>query len=116
MQQCVDMLLQGLEEFDEPAAYYKGNRIVQANQKFADLFERDIAEFNDLPIIDICHNDSMEMIRDFIRRRAHHDVDVPQHYEAAFRTTSRPRVMMTVDVLKLHNTEGAVLAILHEKG
>jgi hypothetical protein len=115
MQQCVDMLLQGLEEFEEPAAYYKGNRIVQANQKFADLFERDIAEFNDLPIIDICHNESIEMIRDFIRRRAHNDVDVPMHYEAAFRTTNRPRVMMTVDVLKLHNTEGAVLAILHEK-
>ena len=31
-------------------------------------------------------------------------------------TTSRPKVVMTVDVLKLHNTEGAVLAILHEKG
>jgi hypothetical protein len=109
------MLLQGLEEFEEPAAYYKGNRIVQANQKFADLFERDIAEFNDLPIIDICHNESIEMIRDFIKRRAHRDVDVPMHYEAAFRTTNRPRVIMTVDVLKLHNTEGAVLAILHEK-
>ena len=116
MQQCVDMLLQGLEEFDEPAAYYKGNRIVQTNQKFADLFERDIAEFNNLPIIDICHNESIEMIRDFIRRRAHHDVDVPMHYEAAFRTKTRPKVMMTVDVLKLHNTEGAVLTILHEKG
>jgi PAS domain-containing protein len=115
MQQCVDMLLQGLEEFDEPAAYYQGNRIVQANQKFADLFERDIAEFNDLPIIDICHNESIEMIRDFIKRRAHRDTDVPRHYEAAFRTSSRPRVMMTVDVLRLHNTEGAVLAILHEK-
>jgi len=109
------MLLQGLEEFEEPAAYYQGNRIVQANQKFADLFERDIAEFNDLPIIDIYHNDSIEMVQDFIRRRAHRDVDVPKHYEAAFRTASRPRVMMTVDVLKLHNTEGAVLAILHEK-
>ncbi len=115
MQQCVDMLLQGLEEFDEPAAYYKGNRIVQTNQKFADLFERDIAEFNNLPIIDICHNESIEMIRDFIRRRAHNDVDVPTHYEAAFRTKTRPKVMMTVDVLKLHNTEGAVLTILHEK-
>jgi len=110
------MLLQGLEEFDEPAAYYKGNRIVQANQKFADLFERDIAEFNDLPIIDICHNESIEMVRDFIKRRAHRDVDLPRHYEAAFRTSSRPRVMMTVDVLRLHNTDGAVLAILHEKG
>ena len=94
MQQCVDMLLQGLEKFDEPAAFYKGNRIVQANQKFADLFERDIAEFNDLPIIDICHNESIE---------------------AAFRTSSRPKVVMTVDVLKLQSTEGAVLAILHEK-
>jgi hypothetical protein len=110
------MLLQGLEEFDEPAAFYRGNKIVQANQKFADLFERDIAEFNDLPIIDICHNESIEMVRDFIRRRAHQDTDVPKHYEAAFRTASRPRVMMTVDVLKLQNTEGAVLAILHEKG
>ena len=116
MQQCVDKLLQGLEEFDEPAAFYKGNRIVQANQKFAELFERDIAEFKDLPIIDICHNESIEMIRDFIRRRARKDVDVPQHYEAAFRTTSRSKVMMIVDVLKLHNTEGGVLAILHEKG
>jgi len=75
------MLLQGLEKFEEPAAFYQGNRIVQANQKFADLFERDIAEFNDLPIIDICHNESIEMIQDFIRRRAHRDVDVPMHYE-----------------------------------
>ena len=116
MQQCVDMLLQGLEKFDEPAAFYKGSKIVQANQKFADLFERDIAEFNDLPIIDICHNESIEMIQDFIRRRAHNDTDLPRHYEAAFRTTSRSKVVMTVDVLKLQNTEGAVLAILHEKG
>ena len=115
MQQCVDMLLQGLEKFDEPAAFYKGNKIVQANQKFADLFERDIAEFNDLPIIDICHNESIEMIQDFIRRRAHSDMDVPSHYEAAFRTNSRSKVVMTVDVLKLQNTEGTVLTILHEK-
>jgi hypothetical protein len=109
------MLLQGLEKFDEPAAFYKGNKIVQANQKFADLFERDIAEFNDLPIIDICHNESIEMIQDFIRRRAHSDMDVPSHYEAAFRTNSRSKVVMTVDVLKLQNTEGTVLTILHEK-
>ena len=115
MQQCVDMLLQGLEKFDEPAAFYKGNKIVQANQKFADLFERDIADFNDLPIIDICHNESIEMIQDFIKRRAHNDTDLPRHYEAAFRTTSRSKVVMTVDVLKLQNTEGAVLTILHEK-
>jgi len=115
MQQCVDLLLQGLEEFDEPAAFYKGNRIVQANQKFADLFERDIAEFNDLPIIDICHNESIEMIQDFIRRRVHRDVDIPMHYEAAFRTTNRSRVMMTVDVLRLHSTVDTVLAIIHEK-
>ncbi len=115
MQQCVDMLLQGLEKFDEPAAFYKGNKIVQANQKFADLFERDIADFNDLPIIDICHNESIEMIQDFIKRRAHTDTDLPRHYEAAFRTTSRSKVVMTVDVLKLQNTEGAVLTILHEK-
>ncbi len=115
MQQCVDMLLQGLEKFDEPAAFYKGNKIVQANQKFADLFERDIADFNDLPIIDICHNESIEMIQDFIKRRAHNDTDLPRHYEAAFRTTSRSKVLMTVDVLKLQNTEGAVLTILHEK-
>ena len=115
MQQCVDMLLQGLEEFDEPAAFYRGNKIIQTNQKFADLFERDIAEFNNLPIIDICHNESIEMIQDFIRRRAHKDVDVPTHYEAAFRTKSQPKVMMTVDVLQLHNTEGGVLAILRAK-
>ena len=115
MQQCVDMLLQGLEKFDEPAAFYKGNKIVQANQKFADLFERDIADFNDLPIIDICHNESIEMIQDFIKRRAHNDTDLPRHYEAAFRTTSRSKVLMNVDVLKIQNTEVAVLTILHEK-
>jgi hypothetical protein len=109
------MVLQGLEQFDEPAAFYKGNRIIQANRKFAELFERDISEFNDLPIIEICHNESIEMIRDFIRRRMHDDIDVPRHYEAAFRTASRPKVMMTVDVLKLHDDEGSILAILHEK-
>jgi PAS domain-containing protein len=109
------MLLQGLEEFEEPAAYYRGDRIIQANAKFAELFGRNLEDFVNLPIIDICHNESIEMIRDFIRRRAHEDVDVPRHYEAAFRTASRPRVVMTVDVLKLRNTSGAVLAILHEK-
>jgi hypothetical protein len=55
------------------------------------------------------------MIKDFIRRRAHKDVDVPKHYEAAFRTKSKPKIMMTVDVLQLHNCEGGVLAILRQK-
>jgi hypothetical protein len=54
------------------------------------------------------------MIRDFMHRRAHGDSDVPCTYSAAFRSASRPRMMLTLTVIKLAKMHDAVLVILHE--
>ena len=75
--ECMDKLLEGLAECGEAAAFYRGTEIVKANSLFADLFERDVKDFAGLPVVDICHIESIELIQDFIRRRAHGDPDLP---------------------------------------
>jgi PAS domain-containing protein len=107
-------LLDALEECGEAAAFYVGADFLMANGRCAAIFGRPVDEFEGLPILEICHNDSLDMIRDFIRRRAHDDPDVPTSYEAAFRTADRPKVTLRVNVFKMRSVEGA-LVIFREK-
>ena len=113
--EVMEKLLEKLEECGEVAFFYKGQNILLANKLFADLFERDIEECKGLTIIEICHEESIDMIRDFIRRRKHGDHDVPITYEAVFRTPKNPKKAMMITVIKTKNTEGALLGILQEK-
>lgn len=108
-------LLKALEECGEIAAFYKGESLLMANELFADLFGKDVEEFKGLSILEIFHEESFDLIRDFIRRREYGDRNVPTTYKAAFRTPNNPKAYMIVTVLKTINTEGAFLIILQEK-
>ena len=108
---CMEKLLDALADCGEAAAFYKEQHIVHANRLFADLFEKDPEECQGLSIVEICHEESIEMIRDFMRRRAHGDVDVPTTYSASFRTAHDPKLDLRVTVIRTKNTEGAYLAI-----
>jgi hypothetical protein len=109
-------LLEALAECGEMAAFYKGQKIVMVNQLLADQFGKEIGEFEGLPIVEILNEESIDLIRDFIRRRVHGDPDVPTTYKAAFRTPDNPKTIMTLTVLRTSNTEGALLVILQKNG
>ena len=112
--ECWEKLLAAFQDCGEAAILYRGKNILMANENFAKLFERTIDECAGLPILEICHNESIEMIQDYIRRRALGERDLPSSYEAAFRTTSDPRVIMHLTVVKMRNVEGA-LVLFHKK-
>lgn len=108
-------MLEALEECGKIAAFYKGQSILMANNLFADMFDRDIEECRGLSIIEICHEESLEMIRDYIRRREYGDHDVPTTYAASFVTPQNIRLNLLVTVIKTQNTGGALLGIFQEK-
>ena len=112
---CTTKLIAAFEECGEAAAVYRGQAFLAVNRSFAGIFERDPADFEGMPIMEICHEESIDMIQDFIRRRAHEDIDVPTAYEAVFRSPARPRIRLKLIVLKLKKNEGTVLAIVREK-
>jgi len=110
----MEKLLDALADCGEAAVFYKTQTILLANRLFADLFERNPDQCEGLPIVEICHEESIEMIRDFMRRRAHGDHDVPTTYAASFRTAHDPKLNLRVTVIRTKNTEGAYLAIFQE--
>lgn len=111
---CKQNLLDAFQACGEAAVLYRGRNILMANENFASLFERTVRECAELPILEICHNESIEMIQDYIRRRALGDHNLPSSYEALFRTPSEPRVIMHLTVIKLRNLED-VLVLIHKK-
>ena len=113
---CMENLLSAFEDCGEAAAFYRGDRILKVNGLFAALFGMDKEEFEDLPIVDICHEESIERIRDFIRRRAHGDQDVPKTYTDVFLAAEDKKLKLQVTVLKTRHTEGAFLAIVEKTG
>ena len=112
---CKKNLLDALEECGEAAAFYEGQHFLMANSLFAGLFERGREDFEGLPIVQICHNESIEMIQDFIRRRAHEDIGVPTVYECAVTAPGNPKFYVKVIALKMKKGEGSVLVIVREK-
>ncbi len=110
----MENLLDALERCGEAAAFYKGQDILMANSLFATLFEKEAEECRDLPIMEICHEDSVEMIFDFIKRRGYGNHNVPTTYSASFRTRHNPKLNLQITIIETKNTEGAYLAILKE--
>ena len=110
-----EKLIEAFNECGEAAAFYKGQRFLMVNDLFAELIERNKEDCKNLAINDVVHNDSIEMIQDFIRRRAHHDLDVPITYNAFFKIPSNPRIEMKVLALRLRNSEGESLVLVRGK-
>ena len=108
----MEKLLDAMADCGEAAIFYKGKNILKANRLFAEMFEIEQEKCRDLPIVGLLHEGSIEMIQDFIRRRAHGDTEVPAVYVADFRTESEPRMPVQLTVVKTSATEGAVLVIL----
>jgi PAS domain S-box-containing protein len=108
---CGKRLLDVLQDCGEATILYRGKKILKANENFAALFGRTVEECEGLPILELCHNESIEMIQDYIRRRALGDRTLPSSYEAEFRTPSNPKVTMNVTVLKVKSVEGALVII-----
>lgn len=111
----MEKLLEALEECGVVAAFYKGQNILSGNKRFAELFERSTEECKMLPILEICHEESIDIIQDFRRRRVFGEHNVPTTYEAKFRTPTNPNIIMIITVIRTENTEGALLVIVQEK-
>jgi hypothetical protein len=110
----MEKLLAALEDCGEAAAFYKGQALLKVNGLFASLLEMEREALEGMPIIEICNQESIEMIKDFIRRRAHGDPDVPVSYNALFRSSSNPRIPLHLIIIRTKNTDGALL-VLAEK-
>jgi len=109
----MERLLDALADCGEAAVFYKGKNILMANCPFAEMFGVEKDRCRDLPIIDILHEGSMEMVQDFMRRRIRGDSSVPEVYTADFRTENEPRVPLHLIVVRTSNTDGAVLVIVN---
>ncbi|MBN1162961.1 MAG: hypothetical protein JXB45_00140 [Candidatus Krumholzibacteriota bacterium] len=112
---CKENLLKALQDCGEPAAFYRGQEIQLANDLFADILETDTETCKGMPINEICHVKSIEMIQDFIRRREMGEDSVPNTYSAAFRTLKKNNVELKVTVLKTKHTDGAFLVLIERK-
>ena len=110
----MEKLLDALADCGEAALFYKGKNVLMANRLFSEMFELDMEKCRNLPIIEILHEESIEMITDFIRRRAHGDTALPAVYTADFRTKSIPKLPLQLTVVKTSDTEKALLVILQK--
>ena len=107
-----ERLLDALDDCGEAAVFYKGKNIVMGNKLFSELFGIKQDKCKGLPIIGILHEESIEMVNDFIRRRSHGDPDLPAAYTAEFRTENDSRLPLQLTVVKTSKTDGALLVIL----
>jgi PAS domain S-box-containing protein len=114
MKDCMKRLLEALGECGEAAMFYREKSILFANDLFAGIFGAEASDFTDRPIMDIVHDESVELIQDFIRRRAFGDSNLPSNYKAVFRSTQNDRIELELTVLRTSNTDGALLVIARQ--
>jgi hypothetical protein len=62
----------------------------------------------------VCHNDSIDMIRDFIQRRAIENHGVPINYTSAFITDKQEKIMLNVIAIRLKQADDNVLLIVRK--
>lgn len=110
----MEKLLDALDECGEAAVFYKGKNVLLANRLFSEMFEIEQDKCKGLPIMGILHEESIEMVTDFIRRRVHGDPTIPAAYTADFRTKNESKVPLQLTVVKTSNTDGALLVILQK--
>jgi PAS domain S-box-containing protein len=107
-------LVDAFDECGEAAAIYRGQNFLMVNDLFATIFGREPETFRDLPILEVCHNESIEMIRDFMHRRAIEDHGVPTNYISAFITADRTKITLNVIAIKLRKAGESVLIIVRK--
>jgi len=110
----LERLLDAFAGCGEAAATYKGQSFTHVNDLFAGTFGREPAEFEGLSILEVCHNDSIDMIRDFMHRRAIEDHGVPINYTSAFITSKQEKIMLNVIAIKLNQADDNVLLIVRK--
>ncbi len=109
---CRENLINAFGECGEAAACYKDEHFLMANDLFASVMERSKDEFNGLPVIEIVHPESIDMVQDFMRQRKRGDVSVPTTYKCTLKTPNNPKIVKNLIVLKVKKSEGAVLVII----
>jgi PAS domain-containing protein len=107
-------LIDAFNELGEAASVYKNQQFTVVNDLFAEIFEREVDAFEGLPIIEVCHNESIEMIRDFMHRRAVENHGVPMNYKCTFRTPNQPKLMLDVIAIRLRDADDGVLIIVRK--
>ena len=107
-------LIDAFNDLGEAAAVYKNQEFITVNDLFAGIFEREVEVFDGLPLLEICHNESIEMIRDFMQRRTVENHGVPMNYKCAFRTPNQPKIMLNVIAIKLKSAAHGVLVIVRK--
>jgi PAS domain-containing protein len=107
-------LVDAFNELGEAAAVYRKQKFTMVNELFAEIFEREVDAFEGLPIVEVCHNESIEMIRDFMQRRTVESHGVPMNYTCAFRTPNQPKIMLNVIAVKLKRADAGVLVIVRK--
>jgi len=107
-------LLEAFAGCGEAAAIYKGQIFLHVNDLFAQIFEREPVDFEGLPILDVCHNESIDMIRDFMHRRAIENHGVPTNYTCAFITGKQEKIMLNVIAIRLKQADDNVLLIVRK--
>lgn len=112
---CKEKMLEVLNGCGEAAVFYRDTNIIAANENFAGIFDRTVEECEGLSILEICHNDSTERIKDNIHRRKIGDHTVPMHYDAKFVSPDNPELHLALTVLRLKNVKDAFLVIVREK-
>jgi PAS domain-containing protein len=105
-------LVEAFDELSEAAAVYKHQKFAVVNDLFAEIFEQNKEDLADMPVLEVCHNESIEMIRDFMQRRAIENHGVPMNYTCAFRTPNQPKIMLNVIAIRLKNADDGVLVIV----
>jgi len=115
MEESMKRMLDSFAEFGVAAMFYKGDEILMANEPLAELLDRTVDECNGLPIMEICHEESISMIQDFVRRRARGDRDLPVSYFAKFFAPEKGELELRCIVVKMKKSNGAFLVILQEK-
>lgn len=107
-------LIDAFNDLNEAAAVYKNQKFTVVNDLFAEIFEREVDALEGLPLLEICHNESIEMIRDFMHRRTVENHGVPMNYKCAFVSPSQPRLMLNVIAIRLMDAEDGVLVIVRK--
>jgi len=111
---CEKEMLEVLNQCGEAAVFYSGLNIVRANENFAGIFGKTADQCEGISILDLCHNESTERIRDNIQRRKSGDHNVPIHYQAKFVTPDNPEQILSLTVLKLRKLKN-ILVIVRKK-
>lgn len=102
-----------MHQINLPAAIYKGLYVWGANYSFESLCGLEIGAFIGAGIESIVHQDSMEMVISFAKRRSLGDRSLPSYYDAYVKTKNDGKIAVQLSVSSLNEPQGTFLAIFN---